>query len=56
MINDTLYRRKYLIGGIAVVVVLVYIVRLFMLQIIDQSTQTKAENNAQLRQTIYPSR
>mgnify|MGYP003558139231 CR=1 FL=1 len=56
MINDTLYRRKYLIGGIAVVVVLVYIVRLFMLQIIDQSTQTKADNNAQLRQTIYPSR
>ena len=56
MINDSLYRRKYLIGGIAVVVVLVYIVRLFMLQIIDQSTQTKAENNAQLRQTIYPSR
>ncbi|MBR5855094.1 MAG: penicillin-binding protein 2 [Paludibacteraceae bacterium] len=56
MINDTLYRRKYLIGGIAVVVVLVYIIRLFLLQIIDQSTKAKADNNAQLRQTIYPSR
>lgn len=56
MINDTLYRRKYLIGGIAVVVVLLYIVRLFMLQVVDQSTQAKAEKNAQLRQTIYPSR
>lgn len=56
MINDNLYRRKYLIGSIAVVVVLTYIVRLFFLQIIDQSTQEKAENNAQLRQTLYPSR
>lgn len=56
MINDPLYRRKYIIGGIAVVVVLVYIIRLFSLQIIDQSTQQKAETNAQLRQIIYPSR
>ena len=38
------------------VVVLLYIVRLFMLQVVDQSTQAKAEKNAQLRQTIYPSR
>ena len=56
MINDSLYRRKYLIGGIAVTVVLLYIIRLFLLQVIDQSTQEKAENNAQLRETIYPSR
>lgn len=56
MLNDPFYRRKYVIGGIAVAVVLVYIVRLFFLQVIDQSTQEKAENNAQLRQVIYPSR
>ena len=56
MINDSLYRRKYIIGGIAVLVVLSYIIRLFLLQVIDQSTQEKAENNAQLRQTLYPSR
>ena len=56
MLNDSFYRRKYVIGGIAVAVVLVYIVRLFFLQVIDQSTQEKAENNAQLRQVIYPSR
>lgn len=37
-------------------VVLVYIARLFFLQVIDQSTQEKAENNAQLRQVVYPSR
>lgn len=56
MLNDPFYKRKYVIGGIAVAVVLVYIVRLFFLQVIDQSTQEKAENNAQLRQVIYPSR
>lgn len=56
MLNDSFYRRKYVIGGIAVAVVLVYIARLFFLQVIDQSTQEKAENNAQLRQVVYPSR
>lgn len=56
MINDKNYNRRYVIMGIAVMVVLVYIVRLFVLQVIDQSTKGKAETNAQLRQTIYPSR
>ena len=56
MINDRFYKRKYVIGGIAVCIVLSYIMRLFFLQVIDQSTQEKAENNAQLKQTLYPSR
>lgn len=56
MINDKNYSRRYVIAGIAVLVVLTYIIRLFVLQVIDQSTQGKAETNAQLRQTVYPSR
>ncbi len=56
MINDKNYNRRYVIASIAVVVVFTYIIRLFILQVIDQSTQGKAETNAQLRQTIYPSR
>ena len=36
--------------------VLVYIIRLFYLQIIDQSTKDQADNNALVKQTIYPSR
>ena len=56
MINDQNYNRRYVIASIAVIVVLIYIIRLFILQVIDQSTQGKAETNAQLRQTIYPSR
>ena len=56
MINDQYYRRRYVISGIAVVIVLTYIIRLFYLQIIDQSTKDQADNNALVKQTIYPSR
>ena len=56
MINDKYYRRRFVISGIAVGVVLVYIMRLFYLQIIDQSTKDQADNNALVKQTIYPSR
>ena len=56
MINDLFYKRRYVISGIAVVVVFVYIIRLFYLQIIDQSTKDQADNNALVKQTIYPSR
>ena len=56
MINDQNYRGRYVISGIAIVVVLVYIIRLFYLQIIDQSTKDQADNNALVKQTIYPSR
>lgn len=56
MINDDFYKRRYVIGGIAVAVVMVYIIRLFTLQIIDQASKEKADNNALVRQTVYPSR
>ena len=56
MINDQYYNRRYVISGIAVVVVLIYIIKLFIVQIIDQSTKEQADNNALVRQTIYPSR
>lgn len=56
MINDQNYNRKFVISGIAILVIAIYIIRLFLLQVIDQSTQEKAETNAQLRQTLYPSR
>ena len=56
MINDQFYRRRYVISGIAIGIVLVYIIRLFYLQIIDQSTKDQADNNALVKQTIFPSR
>lgn len=56
MINDRFFRRSYIIAGIAILVVFVYLVRLFMLQVVDQSTKQKADSNALVRQTVYPSR
>ena len=56
MINDKYYNRRFVISGIAVAIVLVYIVRLFYLQVIDQSTKGQADNNALVKQTIFPSR
>ena len=43
MINDKYYNRRYVISGIAVVIVLVFIIRLFYLQVIDQSTKDPTE-------------
>ncbi len=56
MINDKYYNRRYVISGIAVGIVLIYIIKLFFVQIIDQSTKEQAESNALVHQTIYPSR
>ena len=56
MINDRYYKRRYVISGVAVGIVLMYIIRLFYLQIIDKSTVDQADNNAFIMQTIYPSR
>lgn len=48
--------RKYVICVITVCIVLVYIVRLFYLQIIDDEYKQSANNNALLNQIQYPSR
>ena len=56
MTNDPYNRRPYIIAGAVALVVLIFIIRLFWLQIIDQSQKQKADNNALLRQVVYPSR
>lgn len=48
--------RKYIIGGIFSLLVLVYIIRLFFLQVIDQTYKTSASNNVLRYITQYPSR
>lgn len=56
MTTDRFYNRSLVISGIVIGVALVLVVRLFYLQVIDQSTASRAESNALVRQTIYPSR
>lgn len=51
-----LEKRKYIIGGIIVVIVLIYIVKLFELQIFETKYKDNADSNAFFRKTIYPSR
>lgn len=48
--------RKYVIGGAVVAIVLLFIIRLFFLQVLENDYKIWADNNAFLRKTIYPSR
>ncbi len=50
-----LEKRKYVIGGFIIVIVIIYIFRLYSLQL-DDKYKNSAENNAFLRKTVYPSR
>lgn len=51
-----LEKRKYVIGGLIVVITIIFIIRLFNLQVADSSFKKYADSNAFLRKTIYPSR
>ncbi|MGM9759656.1 MAG: penicillin-binding protein 2 [Parabacteroides sp.] len=52
----TLENRRFVIGGAVIVVVLIFIIRLFMLQIVDSDYKEWADSNAFLKKTLYPSR
>ncbi|MDE6272771.1 MAG: penicillin-binding protein 2 [Muribaculaceae bacterium] len=49
-------RRKYIIGGFVALLVIIYIVRLFNLQVADDKYKENALSNAFLRRVIYPAR
>lgn len=51
-----LEKRKYIIGGFVTLIVVLYVVRLFNLQVVDNQYKENAESNAFLRRTIYPAR
>lgn len=48
--------RTYIIGGFFGLVVLIFIVRLFSIQVLDDSFKTSSENNVIRKQTDYPRR
>lgn len=54
--NYNLEKRKYVIGGFIVIIALIYLVRLFDLQINDGKYKQRADSNAFLKKTVYPSR
>lgn len=51
-----LEKRKYVIGGLICVLAIIYVIRLFNLQILDTNLKERADSNAFLKQTIYPAR
>lgn len=54
--NYNLEKRKYVISGFIIVIALIYLIRLFDLQIQDSRYKASADSNAFLKKTIYPSR
>lgn len=48
--------RRYVIGGVAVFIVIIYIIRLFTLQITSDDYKKSADSNAFLKKIEYPSR
>ena len=51
-----LEKRKYVIGASVIVIVLIYLIRLFTLQIMSEDYKKNADSNAFLNKTQYPSR
>ena len=51
-----LEKRKLVIGGFIVAIVLIYIVRLVQLQVLDSTYKANADSNAFMEKVMYPSR
>ena len=51
-----LEKRKYVIAGVAVFIVVIYTIRLFFLQIMSDDYKKNADSNAFLKKIEYPSR
>ncbi|MCM1291486.1 MAG: penicillin-binding protein 2 [Prevotella sp.] len=51
-----LEKRKYIVGGFICILVVIYLIRLFNLQIGDSTYKDSADSNAFLKKIIYPAR
>ena len=51
-----LEKRKYVIGGFIVIISVIYLLRLFGLQVLDTRYKDYADSNAFMRKAVYPSR
>ena len=56
MKNYGLENRRFVIGGVAIFIVTVYIIRLFTLQLMSDDYKKNADSNAFLKKIAYPSR
>ena len=56
MKSYNLENRRFVIGGVALAIVLVYIIRLFTIQLLSDDFKKNADSNAFLKKIDYPSR
>ncbi len=56
MLNDQYYNRRFVISAIAVIIVVLFIIRLFFVQVVDDSAIEQADKMSLLRQTVYAPR
>ena len=56
MKSYNLENRRFVIGGVALAIVLVYIIRLFKMQLLSDDFKKNADSNAFLKKIDYPSR
>lgn len=54
MVDYNLDKRKYVIGGVAIAIVVIYTIRLFTLQIMSEDYKKNADSNAFLKQIEFP--
>ena len=51
-----LENRRFVIGGVAITIVVIYIIRLFTLQLLSDDYKKNADSNAFLKKIEFPSR
>ena len=56
MTEDSFHNRKYMLGGIVLTIVVVYIVRLAYLQLLSSDYKIFADSNAFMNNVIFPAR
>ena len=56
MKDYNLENRRFVIGGVATIIVVVYILRLFTLQLMSDDYKKNADSNAFLKKVEFPSR
>ena len=54
--NYELEKRKYVLGGVAIVIILIYLLRLFSLQMLSEDYKRNANSNALLERVQFPAR
>lgn len=54
--NNTYDNRKFVVGGLFATILIIFLIRLFSIQVIDDSYKTSSENNVLRKEVDYPSR